>query len=270
MRQCSLLVLLGLLLVADVEAADIRLARSLSGAPLPGITIEGAIAPGDYQKLVALALSSKGSHTVWLASPRRKPGRGAPHGAVHPRPRIRSIGAVQQGRATGSPEESRQQYLLQFLLPALRRRRQPPRHSARAASSVTAGRRVFLLGLDGAVEAYRVIRDAVTGYLEEMGVPSRYTSLMLSTANSDMVWLSSEDIRTDLDGVVAEYAERFRDVCPRRTRPENGEYYRPVQVFSPAERLTEKGDVDCVSARLQEMQEERRQIAVARLRQERQ
>jgi hypothetical protein len=40
-------------------------------------------------------------------------------------------------------------------------------------------------------------------------------------------------------------------------------------VFSPAERLTEKGDVDCVSARLQEMQEERRQIAVARLRQER-
>ena len=68
MRQCSLLVLLGLFLVADVEAADIRLARSLSGAPLPGITIEGAIAPGDYQKLVALALSSKGSHTVWPAS----------------------------------------------------------------------------------------------------------------------------------------------------------------------------------------------------------
>ena len=45
MRQCLLLILLGLFLVADVEAADIRLARSLSGAPLPGITIEGAIAP---------------------------------------------------------------------------------------------------------------------------------------------------------------------------------------------------------------------------------
>ena len=69
MRKCLLLIVVGLFLGADLEAADIRLARSLSGAPLPGITIEGSIAPGDYQKLVDLALSSRGAHTVWLASP---------------------------------------------------------------------------------------------------------------------------------------------------------------------------------------------------------
>ena len=270
MRQCSLLVLLGLFLVADVEAADIRLARSLSGAPLPGITIEGTIAPGDYQKLVALALSSKGAHTVWLASPGGNLSEALRMGRF-----IRGLGftvsvpfskdeplVALKNRANNTCSSSC------FLLYAAGVSRQGTvlglHRPALPADEY------FSLGLDGAVEAYRVICDAVTAYLEEMGVPSKYTSLMLSTANSDMVWLSSEDIRTDLDGVVAEYAERFRDVCPNRTRPGNGEYYRPVQVFSPAERLTEKGDVDCVSARLQEMQEERRQIAVARLGQERQ
>ena len=80
-----------------------------------------------------------------------------------------------------------------------------------------------------------------------------------------MAWLSSEDIRTDLDGVVAEYAERFRDVCPRRTRPENGEYYRPVQAsVRPSGRRKRETSTAC-RQRLQEMQEERRQIAVARL-----
>jgi hypothetical protein len=127
----------------------------------------------------------------------------------------------------------------------------------------------FSLGLDGAVDAYRVIREAVTAYLEEMSVPSKYSSLMLSTPNSDMVWLTSEEVRSDLNGVVAEYAERFGDVCPRAARPENAEHYRPVQVIGSGEPLTEKGDADCLSARLQEMQEERRQIAVARLLQER-
>ena len=127
----------------------------------------------------------------------------------------------------------------------------------------------FSLGLDGAVAAHRVIREAVAGYLEEMGVPSKYTSVMLSTNASDMVWLSSEDIHNDLDGVVAEYAERFRDACPRRTPPENDERYRPRQAVWSGERPTEKEDVDCMSQRLKEMQEERRQSAVARLLQER-
>src|SRR5687767_1430740 len=69
MRKCLLLVLVGLFPLAGLEAAEIRPARSLSGAPLPGITIEGRIAPGDYQKLVDVAEASRGAHTVWLASP---------------------------------------------------------------------------------------------------------------------------------------------------------------------------------------------------------
>jgi hypothetical protein len=268
MRQGFLLILLGLFLVADVEAADIRLARSPSGATLPGITIEGSIAPGDYQKLVGLALSSKGAHTVWLASPGGNLSEALRMGRF-----IRSLGFVVaapfnkneplvalKNRANNTCSSSC------FLLYAAGVSRQGSVLGLHRPS--LPADEYFALGLDGAVAAYAVIREAVTGYLEEMGVPSKYTSLMLSTANSDMVWLSSEDIRTDLDGVIPEYAERLRDACPRPARPENGEYYRPVPAFSLSERSTEKGDVDCVSSRLQEMQEERRQMTVARLLQE--
>ena len=268
MRQCSLLVVLGLFLVADVEAADIRLARSLSGAPLPGITIEGTIAPGDYQKLAALALSSKGAHTVWLASAGGNLSEALRMGRF-----IRSLGfavsvpfskdeplVALRNRANNTCSSSC------FLLYAAGVSRQGSVLGLHRPS--LPADEYFALGLDGAVAAYAVIREAVTGYLEEMGVPSKYTSLMLSTANSDMVWLPSEDIRTDLDGVIPEYAERLRDACPRPARPENGDYHRPVPVSSLSERSTEKGDVDCVSSRLQEMQEERRQMAVARLLQE--
>ncbi len=91
---------------------------------------------------------------------------------------------------------------------------------------------------------------------------------MLSTNASEMVWLSSEDILNDLDGVIAEYAERFRGACPRRPPPGNDGQHQPRQTVSPGERPTEKEDVDCVSQWLKEMQEERRQGAVARLLQE--
>ena len=195
MRQCSLLVLLGLFLAADAEAADIRLARSLSGAPLPGITIEGAIAPGDYQKLVALTLSSKGAHTVWLASAGGNLSEALRMGRF-----IRSLGlsvsvpfskdeplVALKNRANNTCSSSC------FLLYAAGVSRQGTVLGLHRPS--LPADEYFALGLDGAVDAFRVIRDAVTGYLEEMGVPSKYTSLMLSTANSDMVWLSSEDIR---------------------------------------------------------------------------
>ena len=227
MRQCSLLVLLGLFLVADVEAADIRLARSLSGAPLPGITIEGTIAPGDYQKLVALALSSEGAHTVWLASPGGNLSEALRMGRF-----IRSLGfavsvpfskdeplVALKNRANNTCSSSC------FLLYAAGVSRQGSVLGLHRPS--LPADEYFSLGLDGAVAAYGVIREAVTAYLEEMAVPSKYTSLMLSTENSDMAWLSSEDIRNDLDGVIAEYAERFRDVCPRAARPEQRRVLSP-------------------------------------------
>ena len=125
----------------------------------------------------------------------------------------------------------------------------------------------FSLGLDGAAAAHRVMNEAVAGYLGEMGDPVESTSLMLATSHSDMVWLPAEDIRTNLDGIIAEYAERLRDRARAALGPRTASYYRPVQAFSSAERLTgtDKEDVDCLSARLREMQEERRQAAVARL-----
>ena len=81
---------------------------------------------------------------------------------------------------------------------------------------------------------------------------------MLSTNASDMVWLSSQDIHNDLDGVIAEYAERFRESCPRRTASENEAHYRPQSALMSGERPTESEDLDCMSQRLKEMQEERR------------
>jgi hypothetical protein len=272
MRKAFLFLLVGLFFVADVEAADIRLARSLSGTPLPGITVEGALAPGDYQKLVALALSSRGAHTVWLASPGGNLSEALRMGRF-----IRSLGftvtapsssdgplVALKNRANNTCSSSC------FLLYAAGVSRQGTLLGLHRPS--LPADEYFSLGLEGAAAAHRVIREAVAGYLEEMGVPSKYTSLMLSTNASDMVWLSVEDIRNDLDGVIAEYADHLRDTCPRRTRPESGESYRPVRLISSSERLAEeagKEDVDCVSARLQEMHEERRQAAAARLFEER-
>jgi hypothetical protein len=269
MRNRLLLILMGLFVAADLEAADIRLARSLSGEPLPGITVEGRIAPGDYQKFVDLALSSSGAHTVWLASPGGNLAEALRMGRL-----IRSLGFVV--RVPFSKAEplvtlknpanntcSSSCFLL-YVAGVSRRGLVLGLHRPSLPAD-----EYFSLGLDGAVDAHRVIREAVTGYLEEMGIPSKYTSLMLSTNASDMVWLSSEDVHNDLDGVIAEYAERFRDACPRREPPEHVGHYRPRQPLTPGEQPTESEDVDCISQRLKEMQEERRQSAVARSRQER-
>ena len=269
MRQRLLLIVVGLFLVSDLEAADIRPARSLSGAPLPGITIEGSIAPGDYQKLVDVALSSGGAHTLWLASPGGNLSEALRMGRL-----IRSLGfevrvpfskaepvVILKNPANNTCSSS---CFLLYAAGVSRRGSVLGIHRPSLPAD-----EYFSLGLDGAVAAHRVIDRAVAGYLEEMGVPSKYTSVMLSTNASEMVWLSSEDIRNDLDGVIAEYAERFRNACPRRPQPENDEHSQPRQAGRPGERPAEREDVDCISQRLKEIQEERRQGAVARLLQER-
>ena len=265
MRKWLIFMLVGLCSVADLEAADIRLARSPSGAPLPGITIEGAIAPGDYQKLVDLVLSNRGAHTVWLAS-----AGGNLSEALRMGRAIRSLGfAVSVPFSTAEPlvtlknpanNTCSSSCFLLYAAGVSRRGLVLGLHRPSLPAD-----EYFSLGLDGSVAAHRVIREAVTGYLEEMGVPSKYTSVMLSTNASDMVWLSSQDIHNDLDGVIAEYAERFRESCPRRTASENEGHYRPRSALMSGERPTESEDLDCMSQRLKEMQEERRPGAVARL-----
>jgi hypothetical protein len=269
MRQSLLFILVGLFLVADLEAADIRLARSLSGAPLPGITIEGAIAPGDYQKLVDVALANREAHTVWLASAGGNLSEALRMGRL-----IRSLGfTVWAPFSKAEP------------LVALKN----PAHNTCSSScfllyAAGVSRRGlvlglhrpslpadehFSLGLDGAVAAHRVIDKAVTGYLEEMGVPSKYTSVMLSTNASDMAWLSPEDINKDLDGVIPEFAEKCRDACQARTTPGNAAAARPQQALGAAHEATDTPNVNCMSQRLKELQEERRHGALERLLQER-
>ena len=264
MPRFLLIILVGLFPVAGLEAADIRPARSLSGAPLPGITIEGRIAPGDYQKLADVAAANHEAHTLWLASP-----GGNLKEALRMGKLIRSVGfAVHVPFSKAEP------------LVALK---DPANNTCSSscfllfAAGVIRGGLVlgihrpslpadeyFSLGLERAVDAQRVIAEAVTGYLAEMGVPAKYASLMLSTNASDMVWLSAEDVRRDLDGVIAEYADVFRG-CPTRTPPRNDDQSRLAT--GSGEQPTEMADADCVSQRLKHTQDARRQGGIARLQQ---
>jgi hypothetical protein len=44
------------------------------------------------------------------------------------------------------------------------------------------------------------VRDVVEGYLEEMGVPSKYTDLMFSIPKDDIRWIDSAEFHTDFNG----------------------------------------------------------------------
>src|SRR2546426_166749 len=67
--RCCIWLAVSCFVVAGTEGAEITLAKSPSGRPLSGITIEGEIVAGDYHKFRALVLSTKGANPVWLASP---------------------------------------------------------------------------------------------------------------------------------------------------------------------------------------------------------
>jgi hypothetical protein len=255
MQKGLLLILVGLFSAAGLEAADIRPARSLSGAPLPGITIEGAIAPGDYQKLVDVAAASRETHTVWLASPGGNLKEALRMGGL-----IRRLGlAVWVPFSKAEPlvtlkdpanNTCSSSCFLLYAAGVSRRGLVLGLHRPSLPAD-----EYFSLGLDGAVAAHRVIAEAVTDYLAAMGVPSKYASLMLSTNASDMVWLSAEDIHNDLDGVIAEYVEAIRTACPLRMPPASD--HQPLSAARPGEQPKEMADVDCISRRLKELHEER-------------
>jgi hypothetical protein len=101
----------------------------------------------------------------------------------------------------------------------------------------------FSLGLDGSVAAHQRIQAATADYLDLMGVPSRYASMMMAANSTDMIWLTPEDIARDFTGVAAGYEVWFQGAC--RTH-----------VVQPA-----VADDDCASQILAGMQEERRQRA---------
>jgi hypothetical protein len=227
----------------------------LSGDPLPGITIEGAIAPGDYQKLVDATVADRRAHAVWLASP-----GGNLKEALRMGHLIRRLGlAVWVPFSKAEPLVTLKDPANNtcasscFLLYAAGVRRQGlvlGLHRPTLPAD-----EYFALGLDGAVAAHRVIAEAVTGYLEFMGVPSKYASLMLSPNGGGMVWLSAEDIRNDLDGVPAGYVDALRAACPLYLSTDDD--HQPLPAARPGEQSKEMAGVDCTSRRLMELHEER-------------
>jgi hypothetical protein len=99
----------------------------------------------------------------------------------------------------------------------------------------------FAAGLDGSVAAHQRIEEATVAYLDLMGAPARYASLMLTTSPNTMLWLSPQDIGRDFTGIAPGYDEQFRTGCQS----------------DPAR--WSNAESDCTLRKLAELQEERRQ-----------
>ena len=241
LRRAADVLVLNLVLATGVQAADVRPAESMAGGPLPGVTIEGRIAPGDFAKLASLVLDAKGTSVVWLASPGGNLSEALRMGAL-----IRQLALEVRAPIDRSlplvrlrhPENNTCASACFFLYVAGVRRQGSVLGIHKPSLPAD---EYFSLGLDGSVAAHRRIQEATADYLDHMGVPSRYASMMMAANSSEMIWLTPEDIARDLTGVAAGYEVWFQGPC--RT-----------QVVQPA-----GTDLDCASQILAEMQEEHRQ-----------
>ena len=247
-RRTAAVLVLNLVLATAVTAADVRPAQSTDGSPLPGVTIEGSIAPGDFAKLASLVLDAEGKLVVWLASPGGNLSEALRMGAL-----IRQLALEVR-----APDDRSQPVV---------RLRDPENNTCASACFflyVAGVRRqgsvlgihkpslpaeeYFSLGLDGSVTAHRRIQEATADYLDQMGVPSRYASMMMAASSTDMIWLTPEDIARDLTGVAAGYEIWFQGAC--RTQV--------------VQRVV--ADEDCATQILAAMQDERRQRTRAHFR----
>ena len=222
-----------LALAVPASAADVRLAQSTSGATLPGVTIEGRIAPGDFVKFAALVLATPGANVVWLASPGGNMSEALRIGRLirqlamevrAPADRAQPLVHLQDSDNNTCASAcfflyvagvNRQGSVLGIHKPAL------------------PADEYFAVGLDGAVAAHQRIEEATVAYLDLMGAPARYAQLMLTTSSGQMLWLSPDDIARDLTGIVPEYDEQLRAGC--------------------------QAEQGCTARKLAELQEDRRQ-----------
>ena len=222
-----------LALAVPASGADVRLAQSTSGATLPGVTIEGRIAPGDFVKFAALVLATPGANVVWLASPGGNMSEALRIGRLirqlamevrAPADRAQPLVHLQDSDNNTCASAcfflyvagvNRQGSVLGIHKPAL------------------PADEYFAVGLDGAVAAHQRIEEATVAYLDLMGAPARYAQLMLTTSSGQMLWLSPDDIARDLTGIVPEYDEQLRAGC--------------------------QAEQGCTARKLAELQEDRRQ-----------
>jgi hypothetical protein len=247
-RRAAAVLALNMVLATAATAADIHPARSIDGSPLAGVTIEGMIAPGDFAKLVPLLLDAEGKSVVWLASPGGNLSEALRMGAL-----IRQLALevrVPDDRSRPlvrlrDPDNNTCASACFFLYVAGVRRQGSVLGIHKPSLPAD---EYFSLGLDGSVTAHRRIHEATADYLDQMGVPARYASMMMAGSSTDMIWLAPEDVAKDLTGIAAGYEAWFQGAC--RT-----------QVVRPG-----VADDDCASQVLAAKQEERRQRARAILR----
>ena len=247
-RRTAAVLVLNLVLAAAVTAADIRPAQSTDGSPLPGVTIEGLIAPGDFAKLAPLVLDAEGRSVVWLASPGGNLSEALRMGALIRQLALEVRAPDDRSRPVvrlRDPENNTCASACFFLYVAGVRRQGSVLGIHKPSLPAD---EYFSLGLDGSVTAHRRIQEATADYLDQMGVPSRYAAMMMAESSTDMIWLAPEDVAKDLAGIAAGYEAWFQGAC--RT-----------QVVRPG-----VADDDCASQVLAAKQEERRQRARAILR----
>jgi hypothetical protein len=238
-RAAAALVLI-VALAAPANAADVRLAQSTTGAPLGGVTIEGRIAPGDFVKFASLVLATRGANVVWLASPGGNLSEALRIGGLIRQLALEVRAPVDRARPLVFLQDADNNTCASacfFLYVAGVNRQGSVLGIHKPALPAD---EYFAIGLDGSVAAHRRIEEATATYLEQMGAPARYASLILTTSSREMVWLSPDDIARDFTGIAPGYDEQLRGGC------------RTVAPQSSAES-------DCTSKKLAELQEERRQ-----------
>ena len=241
LRRAAAVFVLNLVLAAAVSAADIRPAQSIAGSPLPGVTIEGGIAPGDFVRFASLVLDAKGTSVVWLASPGGNLSEALRMGGL-----IRQLALEVRAPVDRSlplvrlrdPENNTCASACFFLYVAGVRRQGSVLGIHKPSLPAD---EYFALGLDGSVAAHRRIQVATADYLEQMGVPAKYASMMMVANSSEMVWLTPDDIARDLTGVAAGHEVWFQGACRTQVGQADG------------------AETDCASQILAEIQEERRQ-----------
>ena len=244
MRRClqraSAALILIVVLTAPGSAAEVRLAQSPTGAPLGGVVIEGSIAPGDFAEFAALVLATEGANVVWLASPGGNLSEALRIGRLIRQLALEVRAPIDRARPLvhlkdGDNNTCASACFFLYVAGVYRQGSVLGIHKPALPAD-----EYFALGLDGSVAAHRKIEEATVAYLDVMGAPARYASLMLAGSSRGMVWLSPEDIASDFTGIAPGYTY-LRDACPTDLASQNG------------------AEAACTSRRLAELQEERRQ-----------
>ena len=239
-RAAAALVLI-LAHTAPASAAEVRLAQSTTGAPLGGIIIEGRIAPGDFVKVASLVLAARDANVVWLASPGGNLSEALRIGRLIRQLALEVRAPVDRARPLVLLRDADNNTCASacfFLYVAGVNRQGSVLGIHKPALPAD---EYFALGLDGSVAAHQQIAEATAAYLDVMGVPARYASLMLATSSAEMAWLSPDDIVRDFTGIAPGYDEQLLRGC----RTDLG-----------GQRSAEP---DCTSKKLAELQEQRRQ-----------